>query len=112
VSSSEYDVVITICATMVLLLAPFAGITRAVRRLRLKVESSTAPVVAAVVLAVDAIAGLTEFFSQQMALLTVLLSVIWLASALASNGLVRRAKAKAEKAAAAAAAAASEPTAT
>ena len=101
-SNSEYDVIISICATMVLLLAPFAGITRAVRRFRTKVESSTAPVVAAVVVAVDAIAGLTEFFSQQMALLTVLLSVIWLASALAANGLVRRAKAKAEKAAAAA----------
>lgn len=103
-SNSEYDVIISICATMVLLLAPFAGITRAVRRFRTKVESSVAPVVAAVVVAVDAIAGLTEFFSQQMALLTVLLSVIWLASALAANGLVRRAKAKSDKAAAAAAA--------
>lgn len=99
-NEQDYRLLVEVCTALVLLLAPFAGIHRAIRRLRAKAESSSAPIVAAVVVAADAIAGLAGLFSQPVALLAVLLAVIWLAAALAGNGLVRRARAKAEKAAA------------
>ncbi len=100
-SEENYQLLVTVCLAVVLLLSPFAGIHRAVRRLRAKAESSTAPVFAGVVVAADAIAGLAGLFEQPVALLAVLLAVIWLVAALASNGLVRRAKAKAAARAAA-----------
>jgi hypothetical protein len=100
-TEQDYQQLINICFTIVLLLAPFAGLVRAVRRLRTKVESSTAPFFAGAVLAADAIAGIVGYFKELVALVAVLLAVIWLAAALSSNGLVRRSKAKLAKAAAA-----------
>ncbi len=97
----DYRMVISVCMALVLLLAPFAGIHRAVRRLRAKAASSSAPIVAAAIAAADAVAGLAGLFSQPVALLAVLLPVIRLAAALASNALVRRGRVREAKAAAA-----------
>lgn len=97
-TQADYQLIIATCTAVVLLLSPFAGMHRAVRRLRAKTESSTAPIFASVVVVADAIAGLADLLHQRVALLAVILAAIWLAAAIASNGLVRRAKAKAAKA--------------
>jgi len=97
VTQADYQTVIAVCISVILLLSPFAGIHRALRRLRAKSESAVAPVLAACIVVADAIAGLAELLHQRVALLAVILAAVWLAAALAANGLVRRAKSKAAK---------------
>lgn len=93
-TQSEAWTIVRICAGIVLLLAPFAGIHRAVRRLRSRTESTVAPILATCVVATYAVIGLLGTVRQEFALGGVLLALFWLVAALASNGLVRRGKAK------------------
>ena len=43
-NEQDYGLLIEVCTALVLLLAPFAGIHRAVRRVRAQVESCTPPI--------------------------------------------------------------------
>lgn len=89
-TSADWQVVLRICIWGVLVLAPFAGLIRAARRLRQKRTSDTAPLAAAGIIAADAVAGLFAFFEAWIALVGVLLSVVWLVGALGVNLAVRQ----------------------